>query len=89
MYTEDKAATAEPDAATESVALTSEEASHATSDWGEINRELLAERLRKAYHSINSQEWYYENYIAPRPIEEQWIAVANDAIAALLEGDRE
>lgn len=60
---------------------------HKGADWGEVNRELLAERLRKAYHAIDSQEWYYENYVATRPIEEAWINVANDAIAALLEGD--
>lgn len=54
-------------------------------DWGTMNRELLAEQLRADYHASETQAWYYESYVKPRPIEDGWIAVANKAISILLE----
>lgn len=58
-----------------------------TPDYGTMNRELLAERLRKAYYThdrTTSQTWYYESYIAPSPAGDEWLNVANEAIGALL-----
>lgn len=63
------------------------EESSPTPDWGSMNRELLAERLREAYHKTNSQLWYYENYVKPMPVGDSWLAVADDAIDALLGGN--
>lgn len=83
----DNTATTEATTVTESVALTSEQASHATSDWGEINRELLARRLRTTF--LTTSPFHDERDRMPEEIEQQWINVANDAIAALLEGDPE
>lgn len=58
---------------------------HKGADWGEVNRELLARRLRTTF--LTTSPFHDSRDVEPREIEQQWINVANDAIAALLEGD--
>lgn len=82
MYS-DNVTTSDAPEGTPGIAHVSEEPTHERLDWGDMNRMLLAERLRKAYHENNSQEWYFKNYVEPTPVGDEWKAVADEALLAL------
>lgn len=52
-------------------------------DWGDMNRELLARRLRTAF--LRSSPFHDHRDVEPEEIEKQWLKVADEAIEAIQE----
>lgn len=52
-------------------------------DWGDMNRELLARRLRTAF--LQSSPFYDHRDVEPKEIEKQWLKVADEAIEVIQE----
>lgn len=50
-------------------------------DWGQVNRQLLADKLRKAYFERTP---LYPDQGTPTTVDEQWLNVANEAISEIL-----